>query len=241
MGTTDSSMSADTRTEAIPRPLPEYVDWIVGVIIALGGLALTVGGSALAFVVDRGLLAEGAESGQITMGIVERELTEAEMLDLTTAIVDWTGIGLLVTGIGLVLFAIAYVAVRHRARRDLADGERVVTYRANAVLGGVATAVLSFIPFSPVVGGGLAGYLEQGESGRSVSAGGVAGFLAMVPALAILVFVTVGLYSGFGAVGEAGLGIVVVTAMLLALLFVAAYGAALGAVGGFAGGRLADQ
>jgi hypothetical protein len=146
-----------------------------------------------------------------------------------------------VTGIGLVLFAIAYVAVRHRARRDLGDGERVATYRANAVLGGVATAVLSFIPFSPIVGGGLAGYLEHGESGRSVSAGGVAGFLAMVPVLVILVFVTAGLYSGFGAVGEAGLGIVVVTAMVLALLFVAAYGAALGALGGFAGGRLADQ
>ncbi|WP_181685969.1 DUF5518 domain-containing protein [Halorhabdus salina] len=75
------------------------------------------------------------------------------------------------------------------------------TYPANAVFGSVATAVLSFIPFSVVVGGGLVGYLEQPESGRSVSAGGVAGFLAMVPALAILTFGT-GLYSGFGAIGE---------------------------------------
>ncbi|WP_181684613.1 DUF5518 domain-containing protein [Halorhabdus salina] len=239
MATTDAPETDEDGPDAFARPLPEYVDWLAGVIIALGGMALTVGGTAVTFVVDRGLLAEGVESGEISVVMLQRDLTEAEMLDLTVEIVNWTGLGLLVTGIGLVLFAIGYVFVRHRTRQGVSD-ELVASYRATAVLGGVGTAVLSFIPFSPVVGGGLAGYLEHPASGRSVSVGGLAGFLSMVPALVLLVFVTVGLYNGFATVGEAGLGIVVVTAMFLTLLFVAAYGAGLGALGGFAGGRLAD-
>jgi len=241
MAPTETPASSDEGPDAFARPLPEYVDWIVGVVIALGGMALTVGGSALTFVVDRGLLEEGIESGQVTVVAIERDLTEAQMLDLTVEIIDWTGIGLLVTGIGLVLFAIGYVVVRHRAHSSASEGEGVDSYRAVAVLGAVATAVLSFIPFSPLVGGGLAGYLEQPESGRAVSVGGLAGFLAMVPALSILAFVSVGLYNGFAAVGESGLGIVTITGMFLALLFVAAYGGGLGALGGFVGGRLAEN
>ncbi|WP_136690005.1 DUF5518 domain-containing protein [Halorhabdus amylolytica] len=240
MGTTDTPPTGDGNSDVFTRPVPEYIHWLAGVIIALGGMALTVGGTALTFVVDRGLLQEGIESGEITVIVLERDLTEAQMLDLSLEIVNWTGIGLLVTGIGLVLFAIGYVAVRHRARREVSDDEHVDSYRASAVLGAVATAVLSFVPFSPVLGGGLAGYLEQTESGRSISVGGVAGFLSMVPALVILAFVSAGLYNGFATIGESGLGIVVGTVMVLTVLFVAAYGAGLGALGGFAGGRLAE-
>lgn len=240
MEPTDASTAGERSQDAFARPLPVYVDWIAGVIVALGGMALTVGGTAATFVVDRGLLADGVESGEITVVMLQRDLTESETLDLTVEVVNWTGIGLLVTGIGLVVFAIGYVLVRHRAHSNATEDEPVGSYRAVAVLGAVTTAVLSFIPFSPVVGGGLAGYLEHPASGRSVGVGGLAGFLSMVPALTILAFVTVGLYNGFAAIGEAGLGIVTVTTMLLAFLFVAAYGAGLGALGGFAGGHLAE-
>lgn len=241
MATTESPADVDSPSQTSDSPLPAYVDWIVGAIIAFGGLALTVGGSALTFVVDRGLLAEGVESGQITIVVVERELSEAEMLDVTAAVVNWTGIGLLVTGIALVLFAIGYVVVRHRAQQQADDGETAATYRSYAVLGAVATAVLSFIPFSPVAGGGLAGYLGHQQTGRSVGIGGLAGFLAMLPALSILLFVSAGIYSGLSAVQAGGLGIVAVSAMLFAFLFAAVYGAGLGAFGGFLGGRIADE
>lgn len=240
MTTTETPHSEET-PDALAGPLPEYVDWIVGVIIALGGMALTVGGSAMVFVVDRGLLEAGVDSGEITVVVLERDLTEAQMLDLSVEIVNWTGTGLLIIGVGLVVFAIGYVAVRHRAHGKASEGERVSSYRAVAVVGAVVTAVLSFIPVSPLVGGGLAGYLEHPESGRSVSVGGLAGFLSMVPALSILAFVSVGLYNGFAAIGESGLGIVTIAGMVMALLFVAAYGGGLGALGGFVGGRLAEE
>ncbi|QSG13023.1 putative membrane protein [Halapricum desulfuricans] len=240
METTDSTASSEPDDPVLARPIPEYVDWLVGVVIALGGMALLVGGTAVRFVVDRELLAEDIESGQITVVVLERDLTEAETLEFSLEVVNWTGLGLLVTGIGLVLFAIGYVVFRHRAHQNVGEGAPVDSYQSSAVLGAVATAVLSFVPFSPILGGGLAGYLEQPASRRSVSVGALSGFLSMAPALVLLGFVTVGLYAGFATIQEAGLGLVVVAGMLFGLLVVSAYGAGLGALGGFAGGRLAD-
>jgi hypothetical protein len=241
MATADSSTSEADDAEGFERPLPEYVDWLVALVVALGGMALTVGGSVLTFVVDRGLLAEGIESGQITVIVVERDLTQAEMLAFTLSIVDWTGIGLLVTGLGLVLFAVVYVVLRHRARQRAGPDETPGSRRSVAVLGAVATALLSFVPFSPVLGGALAGYLEQIESGRALGVGALSGLLAMLPAVSILLFLTVGLFDGLAGVGEAGLGIVVAAVMVIVMLFVAVYGTGLGALGGFIGGRLADD
>jgi hypothetical protein len=146
-----------------------------------------------------------------------------------------------VTGVGLLLFAVGYVVVRHRAYRRAADGEAAGSYRSYAVLGAVATTVLSFVPFSPVLGSGVAGYLEQSGTGRSVSVGALSGFLAMLPGIVILLFVTAGMYAGLAAVQAASLGVVVVAAMLFVLLFVGAYGAGLGALGGFVGGYLAER
>jgi hypothetical protein len=238
MGTTES---ADRESEStIGRQIPEFVDWLAAAVIAVSGMALTVGGSTLTFVVDRDLLAEGIESGTITVVVFERDLTEAEMLDFTVEVVFWTGIGLLVTGVGLVLFAIGYVVARHRAHRQAGDGESAGSYRSYAVLGAVASAVLSFVPFSPVIGSGLAGYFEHFGTGRTVSVGALSGFLSVLPGLSILVFVTVGIFAGLSDVQASDVGIVAAVAMLLVLLFVAAYGAGLGALGGFAGGRFAE-
>lgn len=241
MGIEERGNSGGTETLGDAPSLPVFVDWIVAAVIALAGLALLVGGSALTFLVDRELLAEDIESGRITVVVVQRELTAAEMLEFTHAVVTWTGIGLLVTGIALVLFAIWYAVARHRAhRRARADGS-AGSFHSAAVFGAVATAVLSFLPLSPVVGGGAAGYLERHGSGRSTSVGAASGFLAMAPLLAILGFVTAGIYAGFLAIGDSALGLVTVAAMLCALLFVGAYGASLGTLGGFIGGRLAES
>lgn len=235
---TDSSREA--ASFPFSHPLPVYVDWLVGVVIALGGMGLMVGGSALTFVVDRALLEESVESGQFTVMILERDLTETQMLEFTQEIVNWTGLGLLVTGIGLVLFAGGYVGMRYRARRGATTEGEVVSYRAHAVIGGVATVVLSFLPFSPIIGGGIAGYLEHQVTGKSIGVGGLAGFLSMIPVISILTFVTIGLFAGFFSIHETGLGIVMTLIMFLVLLFVAAYGAGLGALGGFVASRLVD-
>ena len=218
--------------------IPAFVDWLVAAAIALGGLGLLAGGSVLS-ILDRDLLAEGIESGEISIIVVERELTEAEMLDFTLDIVSWTGIGLLVTGLSLLAFAIWFAVVRSRSRREGGD-HPATSGRVFAVYGAVTTAVLSFIPFSPVLGSGLAGYLEAATGGQTVRIGAISGFLSTAPALLILVFVTVGLYAGLAGVGEAALGLAVAVAMLFAVFFILAYGAGLGALGGFIGGRIAD-
>lgn len=240
MGATESADDVGGDVPAFARSVPEFVDWIVAAVIALTGLAMTVGGTVMTFVVDRALLEEGVQSGRITVVVFERELTEAEMLDFTLEVVFWTGVGTLLTGIALVAVAVAYVLARRRAHRRAGEDRSAGTYRANAVLGAVATAVLSFVPFSPVVGGGVAGYLDHFASGRSTSVGALSGVLAVAPALAVLAFVTGGLFAGLSAVGETGLGIVTAATMLLVVLFVVAYGAGLGALGGFAGGRIAE-
>lgn len=241
MGTTGAPPNGASDAQAFARPLPEYVDWLVGVATAVGGIALAIGGSVLAFLFDQDLLEAGIDSGQVTVVALERELTEAQLLELALAVVNWTGLGLLVTGLGLVLFAGGYVAARHRARRRAGDDERVDSSLSYAVLGAVVTAVLSFVPFSPVLGGGVAGYLEYKATGRSIGVGGLAGFLSVVPGLILLVFVTAGLYTGLAAAGGGGVGLLVATALLLVLLVVAAYGAGGGALGGFVGGRLAKD
>ncbi len=236
----ESANSEETGPPDVGPQLPEFVDWIAATVIAIAGVALTVGGGAIAAVVDRDLIEAGVDSGHLTVIIFERDLTEAEILEFTLEVVSWTGWGLLVTGVALILFAVGYVIVRHLAHRQTPETESAGSYRSSAVLGAVVTGILSFLPFSPVLGSGAAGYLEGYGTGRTVSVGAFSGFLAMVPVLLILVFVTIGLYAGLATVQDSGLGIVTVTAMLLVMLVTAAYGAGLGALGGFVGGRIAE-
>lgn len=241
MGSTPTERASADGHPAAGRPLPEFVDWLFGVVIALSGLFLIVDGSVLAFTVDRGLLAEGIEDGTITVAVGTTELTDAESITVADAVVSWVGPGLLLTGGGLVLFAIGYVVVRHRAHRRARTGESVSSFGTFAVLGAVTTVVLSFIPVSPAVGGALAGYLERNESDRTVSVGALAGLLPTLPLCSTLLFVFVGLLSGLFAIGQAGNAIVVGTIMLLSVGLVATVGAGLGALGGYVGGRLADR
>lgn len=236
MAASDPTHDADNQTPSYQYPA--VIDWVAAGILAFGGLILLAGGTTLTLVFDRDLLQDGIESGQVTVFLFERDLTQAEMLDLAIEVIDWTGIGLLVTGIALVLFAIWYAVRRHRAHRDTGADEQPGSFGAFAVTGAIATWVLGFIPFSPVLGGGLAGYFEAHESDRTVGVGALSGFLAMLPAVLILVFVAVGVYAGLAAVEATGLGIVAGVALLVAVLFVVAYGAGLGALGGFVGGQI---
>jgi len=51
----------------------------------------------------------------------------------------------------------------------------------NAVIGAVATAVLSgFVPFAPVLGGAIAGYLEGGTRNEGFRVGAISGVIGLV-------------------------------------------------------------
>ncbi|MEF8901465.1 MAG: DUF5518 domain-containing protein [Halovenus sp.] len=222
-------------------PLPAFVDWLLGAVIAIGGFLSLIGGSVLVFIVDRDALAEGIEEGTITVTIFATELTEGESLEVVDAVVSWTGVGLLVTGIATVLFAVGYVVSRHRKRRRAGANGHVPSYGAHAVLGAVVAGVLSFIPFSPGIGGALAGYLERADSDRTISVGAFSGLLAMLPILVILLFVLVGLVTGLSGIDQGGMALLTGATMLFVLMIVATIGAGLGALGGFVGGRLAER
>ena len=55
----------------------------------------------------------------------------------------------------------------------------------DGLVGGTVAAVLSFLPLSEVLGGGIAGYLNRGTGRNGVGAGAVAGLVAFLPYLLV--------------------------------------------------------
>lgn len=104
----------------------------------------------------------------------------------------------------------------------------------NALIGAAVGILLSFVPLSPVLGGGVAGYLEGGESDDGLRVGAVAGAVMAIPlafiGLVLSVFV-------LGAGAPVGVGAM----FLLALLLIALYTVGLGALGGLVGASLAEE
>lgn len=58
----------------------------------------------------------------------------------------------------------------------------------NGLVGGAVAVLLSFLPLSEVLGGGVAGYLDRGAGRNGFTAGAVAGVVAFLP------YLVVGLY-----------------------------------------------
>lgn len=238
MGSTETSdVATAERGGSVGHPVPAVLDWLIAAIVALVGMALIVAGSALVFAIDRPLIAEAVSDGTLTSDV----LTGEEMVELVLAVATWTGAGLLVTGGLLLVGGVAYAIHRRRSRRAAAAGQPVSYFWTNAVLGAVTTVVASFLPFSPAIGGGVAGYLERGESERATSVGALSGLLAAAPLLVVLLFLLVGVVVGLTDAGEIGVAVVAGTATLLGLMVVAVVGAGLGAIGGFVGGKLAED
>lgn len=112
-----------------------------------------------------------------------------------------------------------------------ADTERAPNTLLNAFIGGIAGVLLSFIPFSTVLGGGIAGYLEGGYSRSGAKVGALAGLVALVPFVFILgiVLVFVPVTSG------AGVQLSLWLSILLIILFAAVYTIGLSTLGGILG------
>ena len=119
----------------------------------------------------------------------------------------------------------------------MAEGDTFV----NAVIGAVVGVVLSgFVPFSPVLGGAVSGYLQGGDREGAVRIGALAGAIMLVPML--LLFVVVGPIflallgmSGMG-MGNMGLaGAIGGAFFLFALLLGLVYTVGFAALGGWMG------
>ena len=106
----------------------------------------------------------------------------------------------------------------------------------NALIGAVVTIVVSFVPFSPIVGGGVAGYLEKATPRDGAVTGAISGLMATVPVALVFLFVVP--FVGFFDIGAA-----VVTGFVFVFVFafVVLYTVGLSALGGFLGAYIAED
>ncbi|MFB6078910.1 MAG: DUF5518 domain-containing protein [Halarchaeum sp.] len=100
----------------------------------------------------------------------------------------------------------------------------------NALLGAVATVVLSFTVISPVLGGALAAYLQGPDERDGVRVGAYSGLIASVPIL--LVFLLALAFFPFLPLRVAAFGLVLA---VVVAVFVVGYTVALSVVGGWLG------
>jgi hypothetical protein len=103
----------------------------------------------------------------------------------------------------------------------------------NGLIGGVVAVVLSFIPLSPVVGGGVAGYLEGGDQRNGLAVGVIAGVVALVP------FVFLGMVAAVFLIAPGGARLLPL--LLVFLVFGAVYTVGLSALGGVLGIYVRDE
>lgn len=123
-------------------------------------------------------------------------------------------------------------------RGETSPGEN---FYLHALLGAVVTAVTSFVPFSPILGGAVAGYLQERGTGVGARVGAVSGIIAALP-LAGIFFVVFSVMS-FGSImtGEFAGPLFVIVLVGTVLLFVGLYVVGLSALGGYIGASFADS
>lgn len=114
------------------------------------------------------------------------------------------------------------------SRVDDATAGDSSTTAINALIGGIAGVILSFVPLSTILGGAIAGYLEGGTSEDGLKVGALAGVVMLVPfavfaGFFFLVLAPPGAPVGFGLLG------------LFALFFGMLYTVGLGVLGGYLG------
>lgn len=106
----------------------------------------------------------------------------------------------------------------------------------NAAIGAVVTLLTSFLGVSPVLGGGVAGYLQRESRERGAMVGALSGALASVPIAAVLMLIfLLGIAVPLADPGFALGGLGIVALVFLVALVLTAWNVVLGAVGGYLG------
>lgn len=116
----------------------------------------------------------------------------------------------------------------------------------HALIGAVVTVVFSFIPFSPVLGGGIAAYLNDADTDAGLRVGALSGLIAAIPlllfgllAVAIFGIFTVG-GPGPGPGGGMAIGLGGLFVVLVVGVIAIAYTVGLSALGGYLGAYFVD-
>lgn len=120
------------------------------------------------------------------------------------------------------------------------ESERSPHTGMNALIGGVVSIVLAFLPFSPLIGGVVAGYLQDDDRRGSLRVGALAGLVALVPLLFLGLFVF--LFAGFGMMaGAPRMGILFLFMIIVGGTFALLYAIGLSAAGGYLGAIVAEE
>jgi len=106
----------------------------------------------------------------------------------------------------------------------------------NALVGAVVTILLSFIPFAPLIGGAVAGFLERRDGAR---VGVFAGVFAAIP-LFLLLLLFGGAITVIPPIPHGGVESLVVV-VLIVVFFLLLYVVVLSAVGGVVGVYLGEE
>lgn len=112
----------------------------------------------------------------------------------------------------------------------------------NALIGAVVGILLSFIPFSTVVGGAVAGFLEGPDAREGALVGALVGAITFVPfaGIALLLIAVLGFGVGVAAVPIEGFAFVFL-AFALGSSIVLLYTVGLALLGGYLGAYLARE
>jgi hypothetical protein len=204
------------------------VDWVLAALLGIAGTLVALAGVALYRGFDRPDVAEALRRSEFESEV----LTASDAVDAFAALADWGGIGLMASGALVALLGVAVVVGHGRARRD---GRGTPTWVVG-VVGASISSALGFVPFSPVLGGLAAGYLDPNPDASGLGTGTVAGVFGCLPVLVTAVFAGVGLFVGLPA--DVAASVVVPLAVGLALSLVYFVGPS--ALGGYLGGWLRE-
>lgn len=121
------------------------------------------------------------------------------------------------------------------------EREKAPNTLLNGLIGGIAAILLGFVPFSTVLGGGIAGYLEGGTYDDGGKVGAIAGSVAFVPFVAFVavMFVFVPVAGGMGM--DAGPQMMLWPVLLFIVVVSAVYTVGLSVVGGVIGVYLKEE
>jgi len=232
-------MAESTVESAEKRPnkqsseeLSKLISWIAAGFLGLVGLMITTIGASLYTLVDREMITELVADGMMS----SPQLTDAELIDVSVALSTWGGIGLVLTGVLMIVAAVGFLLYRSRLRRR--EDRQHLDTPTLAVVGAVVTGVTSFVPLSPLLGGLVAGYLGRGENWDGVRVGAYAGVVAALPVVLLFVFALGGFLVTAGELGLGGAAVVVSLGIVFVLVSSVAIIVSLSGLGGYVGARL---
>lgn len=126
-------------------------------------------------------------------------------------------------------------------RSDVGADDGGTSFWVSALLGALVSIVASFVPFSPVLGGGVAGYLHRGTRAEGANVGAASGAIAAVPVVLILALVFAGL--GFFTIVENAFAgtLLFVSLLVFSVALTLLLSAGLSALGGYVGVYLREE